>query len=412
MLVRGADPLHVVMTTYHAFDGPGSTLARRLARVGCGATGSSGSGSNGSGSISSGSISYGSSGSGSSGSGSSGSGSSGSGSSGSGSGGSGSSGSGSSGSGSSGSGSGGSGSSVSGSSGSGSSGSGSGPGGVEWFPCTFSKFKDGSDDIEIGGFSPVNQHAGKHVLYCMPHSNNDVMMQSLHVLTVLLESQIASLTVVCPFVPTATMERVTKEGVVATASTTARILSGLPNCGAPVRYMFYDLHTLGHRFYFHAPAVAELHSTVDAVCSAVQGDFDFAFFPDGGALKRFGSVLENAGLWQDRVGTCEKVRRGEERIITVQGDHDLTGMRVLLIDDLVRTGNTLLQSARALRHLGARSVSAFCAHAAGSVDELQRLARDGALDALYLTDTVEARPRSAACFSPRKHQKAPARSST
>jgi phosphoribosylpyrophosphate synthetase/non-canonical (house-cleaning) NTP pyrophosphatase len=273
---------------------------------------------------------------------------------------------------------------------------------VTYYTCSFGKFSDGSDNIEVGGFcNGINEHAGKDVVFVMTHGNNDVVMQCLHVITMLLESQVGSLTVVSPFEPTATMERVLKEGVVATANTTAKILSGLPSCGRPVRYLLYDLHTLQQRFYYCGTAVAELHTTVDATCHGLHGQFDMAFFPDDGAFKRFGPVLANAGLWTGRVGTCAKVRRGDDRVITVQGDHDVCGKRILLIDDLVRTGGTLLQSAKALRDLGAAGVSAFCVHAAGSVAELQRLEAAGALDALYLTDTVEATVSSLGSSGPR-----------
>ncbi|MBN1246741.1 MAG: ComF family protein [Anaerolineae bacterium] len=45
-------------------------------------------------------------------------------------------------------------------------------------------------------------------------------------------------------------------------------------------------------------------------------------------------------------------------------DHDLTGMRVMIIDDVATTGATLDACAAALRAQGARSVSAFTlAHA-------------------------------------------------
>ena len=45
------------------------------------------------------------------------------------------------------------------------------------------------------------------------------------------------------------MERVTKEGTVATAATYAHMFSSLPSCGRPTRLMVYDLHTLQNRFY-------------------------------------------------------------------------------------------------------------------------------------------------------------------
>lgn len=65
----------------------------------------------------------------------------------------------------------------------------------------------------------------------------------------LLQSFIESLTVVLPYYPVGTMERVTKEGTVATAATFAHMFSSLPSCGRPTRLMVYDLHTLQNRFY-------------------------------------------------------------------------------------------------------------------------------------------------------------------
>jgi hypothetical protein len=52
---------------------------------------------------------------------------------------------------------------------------------------------------------------------------------------------------VLPFYPVGTMERVIKEGQVATANTYAQMFSNLPNCGKPTRLIVYDLHTLQNR---------------------------------------------------------------------------------------------------------------------------------------------------------------------
>jgi phosphoribosylpyrophosphate synthetase len=60
--------------------------------------------------------------------------------------------------------------------------------------------------------------------------------------------------------------------------------------------------------------------------------------------------------------TCAKKRIEDKRIITIaQGD--CTGQHVLIVDDLVQTGGTLLECAEALLKHGALSVSCFVAHA-------------------------------------------------
>lgn len=78
----------------------------------------------------------------------------------------------------------------------------------------------------------------------------------------LLQSFIESLTVVLPYYPVGTMERVVTEGQVATAATYAKMFSSLPHCGKPTRLMIYDLHTLQNRFYVHDNAVASLQTAI------------------------------------------------------------------------------------------------------------------------------------------------------
>jgi hypothetical protein len=153
-----------------------------------------------------------------------------------------------------------------------------------YHPTTWGKFPDGTDSIEVGGFTPHNLIAGEHVLFLASFENNDVTLSQFQVIICLLQSFIESLTVVLPYYPVGTfylflgllfvcalvnrmsshgfftsycryflgagtMERVTKEGVVATAATYAHMFSSLPNCGKPTRLMVYDLHTLQNRFY-------------------------------------------------------------------------------------------------------------------------------------------------------------------
>ena len=89
-------------------------------------------------------------------------------------------------------------------------------------PTKWAKFPDGTDNIEIGGFSnPRNVISGEKVLFLASFHSNDSTLSQFQVMICLLQSFIESLTVVLPFSPVGTMERVVKEGQVATAATYA-----------------------------------------------------------------------------------------------------------------------------------------------------------------------------------------------
>ena len=110
------------------------------------------------------------------------------------------------------------------------------------------KFPDGTDNITMEGFHPRNLVAGRNIIFFASFHNNDVTLSQFSVLIVLLQSFIESLTIVLPFYPVGTMERVEMEGKVATANTYAILLSNLPGIGKPIRLMIYDIHALQERY--------------------------------------------------------------------------------------------------------------------------------------------------------------------
>ena len=73
---------------------------------------------------------------------------------------------------------------------------------------------------------------------------------------------------------------------------------------------------------------------------------------------------------------CGKQRIGENRIVTIH-DGDAKGKRILIVDDMVRSGGTLVKCAAALVERGAISVSAFVTHAAGTLEDIRRFLKGG-----------------------------------
>ncbi|MGZ5937378.1 MAG: ribose-phosphate diphosphokinase [Rhizomicrobium sp.] len=111
--------------------------------------------------------------------------------------------------------------------------------------------------------------------------------------------------------------------------------------------------------------------------------------PDPGGVKRtqlFREVLEQACGFAIARGFVEKRRSAG----VVEGElfvGDAKDATVLIVDDLVSSGGTLLRAARAVRAQGARRVIAFATHGLFMPGTAEVLA-DGAIDRLVVTDTV------------------------
>lgn len=250
------------------------------------------------------------------------------------------------------------------------------------------KFPDGTDNIEIGGFQPTNRISGEHVMFLASFHNNDVTLSQFSVMVTLLQSFVESLTVVLPFYPVGTMERVTREGQVATANTYAQLFSSLPSSGKPTRLIIYDLHTLQNRFYLHGNSIASLQTTIPMLIDRLKStNIDCIAFPDDGAAKRFGSMFKGLGF---EIVTCGKTRDGDKRVVNIQ-DGSATGKHVVIVDDLVQTGGTLFECGLALKAAGALSVNAYVAHGVFPKESWKRFMKAGdrgCFEKFFLTNSI------------------------
>jgi phosphoribosylpyrophosphate synthetase/non-canonical (house-cleaning) NTP pyrophosphatase len=200
------------------------------------------------------------------------------------------------------------------------------------------------------------------------------------------------MTVIIPYFPQGTMERVDKEGVMATAQTTLHTLcSGMPLTGSgPVEIVIYDIHQTGTRFYagdnvkfrpeqvLYRIATAPFRFTTscydktntphfgDATYHMRLSDMDLKeaviVFPDNGAASRFKHLF----VEKQTCFVFSKIRQDGKRKITLSesiGPQKLEGSIAIIVDDLVRTGGTILETATIVRSMGAVKVIAAFVHA-------------------------------------------------
>jgi ribose-phosphate pyrophosphokinase len=209
-----------------------------------------------------------------------------------------------------------------------------------------------------------------------------------------VEAGARSLTLAMPYFGYGTMERAVRPHEIVTAKTRARLLSSIPLPASGSRVLLLDLHSEGIPFYFEG-ALRPVHLYAQAVMlEAIRGlGAEAVGCTDAGRAKwveRFANELgvPAAFVFKRRQGNAVEVTAVSAQV---------KDRRVVIYDDLIRSGSSLINAARAYRDAGARSVAAVATHGVFPGDALQRIEQSGLVEKLIVTDS---HPRAAALAGP------------
>ncbi|XP_027342481.1 ribose-phosphate pyrophosphokinase 4 isoform X2 [Abrus precatorius] len=200
-------------------------------------------------------------------------------------------------------------------------------------------FADGFPNLYINNAEELR---GQHVAFLASFSSPAHIFEQLSVIYALPRLFVASFTLVLPFFPTGSFERMEEEGDVATAFTLARMLSNIPiSRGGPTSLVIYDIHALQERFYFGDEVLPLFETGIPLLKQRLSQLPDVnnvvIAFPDDGAWKRFHKQFDNFS-----VVICTKVREGDKRIVRLK-EGNVSGHHVVIVDDLVQSGGTLIE---------------------------------------------------------------------
>lgn len=262
--------------------------------------------------------------------------------------------------------------------------------GVPLAPHEHRVFEDGEHKLR-----PLADPRGRdayvvHSLYGEPqNSPQDKLLQLLVFMATLREHGAARVTAVLPYLAYARKDRRTKPFDPLTLRYVAQLFEavGTGQC------IVLEAHNVAaFQNAFRIPTMhLEGHRALESSVLAAVGQAALAVAsPDPGGVKRAQLWRESlAQTLQRPVGFAMVDKRRSAGVLSsdnlVAGE--VAGLTVLLLDDLVASGETLRRAARALRQAGAQEVLACAAHGlftSGAADALA----DDAISSLIVSDSV------------------------
>ena len=201
---------------------------------------------------------------------------------------------------------------------------------------------------------------------------------------------------VMPYFGYSTMERSVRLGEVVTAKTRARLLSSIPMASRGTQVFLLDLHVDPIAHYFEG-GIRPIHvygkTIVTAAARRLAGaDFVLAC-TDAGRAKWVESLANDLGVAAAFVYK-RRVDGSETHVTGVSAQ--VAGKKVVIYDDMIRTGGSLMQAAEAYRAAGATSIDAIATHGLFPGDSLATLRTSGLFGAISVTDS---HPRAVALAS-------------
>lgn len=243
-------------------------------------------------------------------------------------------------------------------------------------------------DSEIG-LRLVTPVTGRNIVLVGGTYNDRATLEMYDLSCAIAKYGAKTLTLLVPYFGCSTMERATKPGMVVTAKTRARLLSSIPQSHDGNRILLLDLHADGIPHYFegnitatHVYAKPLIHEVVQKF---VDTDIQVVLAStDAGRAKWVESLANDLGIKAAFI-IKNRLSGSSTKVMAVSGD--VKGQHVVLYDDMIRSGGSLIEAAKAYRDAGAEKLSIVATHGVFSPTAVSRLAQSELFGAIFVTDS-------------------------
>jgi len=202
-----------------------------------------------------------------------------------------------------------------------------------------------------------------------------------------VENGATTLSLVVPWFGYATMDRASKPGEAVTAKTRARIFSSIPAAKLGNQILLLDLHSEGIPHYFEGslhPVHVSAKPIIEELARELGGDRFVIGSTDAGRAKWVATLAYDLRV---PAAFVYKRRLGPEETEVMAVSMKFDGETVVIYDDMIRTGGSLLNAARAYRDAGAGRLVAIATHGVFPAAAFHELKTSGLFDAIATTNS-------------------------
>jgi ribose-phosphate pyrophosphokinase len=224
---------------------------------------------------------------------------------------------------------------------------------------------------------------GKDVFVIQPtsHPVNDNLMELLIILDALRRASAYRVTAVIPYFGYARQDRKDQPRVPITAKLVANILT---RAGAS-RILTLDLHAGQVQGFFDVPLdhLYAINVFVDYFKRIKLNDLVIVS-PDVGGIKMARAYAKRFGA---DLAIVDKRRDSPDSTAVMHILGEVKDKNVIIVDDIVATGSSIVEAAKALKEAGAKKIFAAITHGVLSSDAVKKI-NNSKIDSLAITDSI------------------------
>ncbi|MFI3240966.1 MAG: ribose-phosphate diphosphokinase [Alphaproteobacteria bacterium] len=248
------------------------------------------------------------------------------------------------------------------------------------------KFPDGENFWRFNNAADIKNKPA--VLICGT-IDNDAIFELYNLASSLVRENCSALHIVIPYFGYSTMEHALKPGDVVTTKNISHLISSIPQ--APFGNFVYlvNLHSVDTQYYFENNTHT-IHINTENILDEI--------------ISRIKTKEKNVVLASADMGRAKWIERTSSRLnmpsayimkkrisgekTSIEGiNADVKNKTVVICDDMIRSGGSILDAVQAYKSMGAKKIYIICIHGVFTKGSIEKLENSKIIEKIYCTNT-------------------------